>query len=53
MTEITTKSSKDEIITSAMELTDRLIDENYNLRQERQVLWICVGILLSAQFLLH
>lgn len=48
---ITEKSSKADIIDHAMELTNTLIDENYNLRQERQILWICVGILLTAQIL--
>lgn len=51
MTEITAKSTKEDIIDHAMELTNTLIDENYNLRQERQVLWICIGILLTAQLL--
>ena len=51
MTDITAKSSKEDILTAAIELTDDLYQQNYVLKEERKILWICVGILLTATFL--
>jgi len=51
MTNITAQSSKDEVLTAAIELTDDLYEQNYALKEERKVLWICVGILLTANIL--
>ena len=51
MTNINANSSKDEVLSAAIELTDDLYEKNYVLRQERRILWICVGILLTAQFI--
>ena len=50
MTNITANSSKDEVLTAAIELTDDLYQQNYVLKKERRILWICVGILLTATF---
>ena len=51
MTNITANSSKDEVLSAAIELTDDLYEKNYSLKEERKVLWICVGILLTSQIL--
>ena len=51
MTSITANSSKDEVLTAAIELTDDLYEKNFTLKEERKVLWICVGILLTSQFI--
>ena len=51
MTDIATKSSKEDILTAAIELTDDLYQQNYVLKEERKILWICVGILLTATFI--
>ena len=51
MTDITAKSSKEDILTAAIELTDNLYQQNYVLKEERKILWICVGILLTATFI--
>ena len=50
MTDITAKSSKEDILTAAIELTDDLYQQNYVLKEERKILWICVGILITATF---
>ena len=50
MTDITAKSSKEDILTAAIELTDNLYQQNYVLKEERKILWICVGILITATF---
>ena len=52
MTNINASSSKDEVLSAAIELTDDLYEKNYVLRQERRILWTCVGILLAAQFII-
>ena len=51
MTNINANSSKDEVLSAAIELTDQLYEQNYTLKEERRILWICVGILLTAQFI--
>lgn len=51
MTDITAQSSKDEVLSAAIELTDDLYEQNYALKEERKVLWICVGTLLTATFI--
>ena len=51
MTDITAKSSKEDILTAAIELTDDLYQQNYVLKEERKILWFCVGILLTATFI--
>ena len=48
MTNITANSSKDEVLSAAIELTDDLYQQNYALKEERKILWICVGILITA-----
>ena len=50
MTDITAKSSKEDILTAAIELTDDLYQQNYVLKEERKILWICVGILITSLF---
>ena len=40
MTNINATSSKEDILTAAIELTDDLYEKNYVLRQERRILWI-------------
>ena len=52
MTTITANSSKDEVLSAAIELTDDLYQKNYVLKEERTVLWICVAFLIASQFLL-
>ena len=51
MTDITAKSSKEDILTAAIELTDDLYQQNYVLKEVRKILWICVGILITATFI--
>ena len=48
MTDITAKSSKEGILTAAIELTDDLYQQNYVLKEERKILWIRVGILITS-----
>lgn len=50
MTDITAKSSKEDILTAAIELTDDLYQQNYVLKEERKILWIRVGILITSLF---
>ena len=50
MTDITAKSSKEDILTAAIELTGDLYQQNYVLKEERKILWICVGILITSLF---
>lgn len=41
---------KEEFTSHAAELVDGLTVQNFNLRQDRRALLICVGILLAATF---
>jgi len=42
---------KGEVLSSAIALTDQLYEQSYTLKEERRILWICVGSLLTAQFI--
>ena len=48
---INANRSKGEVLSSAIALTDQLDEQSYTLKEERRILWICVGILLTATIL--
>ena len=45
---INANRSKGEVLSSAIALTDQ---QSYTLKEERRILWICVGSLITAQFI--
>ena len=49
---INANRSKGEVLSSAIALTDQLYEQSYTLKEERRILLICVGSLLTALHLL-
>ena len=48
---INANRSKGEVLSSAIELTDQLYEQSFTLKEERRIIWICIGSLLAAQFI--